>query len=316
MAKRRDKNSERNKLADYAMYVALRVVQMTVQSWPPALGIALANALGDIFFLVDKKHRNRAIHNLRHAFPEKSDAWRWEIARRSLRNEIFTLGIEFLFTTRKIRLGAVQSLVSFENFEQTLDLMIRNEKGLIVLTGHFGNWEVLNYVMATLGLEMTAVARPLNNPYIYDFVIGVRERQGAKIIAKKGMTEIVQKAIEEGEMVGFTADQDAGKKGVFVDFFNRKASCYKSIGLLAMQYQLPVVIGFGRRTEGKYHFTVGTTDVIFPEEWRDEPDPLAYITRRYCKSIEDTIRIAPAQYLWFHRRWKTRPKGEVPEPYD
>jgi Kdo2-lipid IVA lauroyltransferase/acyltransferase len=256
------------------------------------------------------------MHNLRFAFPDKSEAWRYDVARRSLRNEIFALGIEFLFTTRKIRVGSINRIFEFENFNRTLDLMLRNDRGMVMLSGHYGNWEVLGYAMAMMGFETTSVARPLDNPYIYDFVIGVRERQGQRIIAKKGMTELVQQALDNREMVGFTADQDAGKKGIFVDFFNRKASAYKSIGLLAMQYDLPVVVGYCRRVEGQYKFTIGTQDVIEPHEWRDHPDPLRLITQRYTNAVENMIRTDPAQYLWFHRRWKTRPKGEAPDPYD
>jgi len=116
-------------------------------------------------------------------------------------------------------------------------------------------------------------------------------------------------------VVGFIADQNAGPKGIFVDFFGRKASAYKSIGLLAMQYEVPVVIGYARR-QGPFQFSIGVQDVISPADWEKEQDPLRYVTQRYTKAIEDFVRADPAQYLWVHRRWKTRPKGEAPEQFD
>jgi KDO2-lipid IV(A) lauroyltransferase len=185
-----------------------------------------------------------------------------------------------------------------------------------MLTGHYGNWEILGYVLATLGFESTAVARPLDNPYVNDWVFGVRERQGQKVVGKKGATHEITGLLDNGGVVGFVADQNAGSKGIFVDFFGRKASTYKSIGLLAMQYEVPVLIGYARRIDGKFRFKLATQDIIWPADWKDQPDPLLYITQRYTSAIEDFVREEPSQYLWTHRRWKTRPKGEQPLKYD
>jgi KDO2-lipid IV(A) lauroyltransferase len=83
-----------------------------------------------------------------------------------------------------------------------------------------------------------------------------------------------------------------------------------------MHYDIPVVIGYARRIDGRFHFALGVQDIIRPEDWKSQDDPLRYITQRYTKGIEDVVRADPGQYLWLHRRWKTRPKGEAPEAYD
>jgi KDO2-lipid IV(A) lauroyltransferase len=146
--------------------------------------------------------------------------------------------------------------------------------------------------------------------------MNVREKQGQRIVGKKGATTEVVEVLDRGGAVGFIADQNAGSKGIFVDFFGRKASTYKSIGLLAMQYNVPVVIGYARRLDGRFKFSLGVQDVIYPADWQDQDDPLRYITQRYTSGIEQSVRADPGQYLWIHRRWKTRPKGEEPEAYD
>jgi len=194
--------------------------------------------------------------------------------------------------------------------------MLDPDRGLIMLTGHYGNWEILGYVLATFGFETTSIARPLDNPYVNDWVMGVRERQGQRIIDKKGATTEVTDLLEQGKAVGFIADQNAGPKGMFVDFFGRQASTYKSIGLLAMQYKTPVVIGYARRIKDRFQFKVGVQEIIQPADWADQPDPLRYITQRYTHAIEQMVGDDPGQYLWVHRRWKTRPKGEEPEAFD
>ena len=230
--------------------------------------------------------------------------------------QLVMLAVEVLFTTRLIRLDTWAYYCRLENFTDVLSLLLKPNQGLIMLTGHYGNWEILGYALATLGFETTSVARPLDNPYLNEWIMGVRERQGQKIVGKKGATGEVTDVLDRGGVVGFIADQNAGSKGIFVDFFGRKASTYKSIGLLAMHYQVPVVIGYARRVEGRFHFNLGVQDVIYPHDWKDHADPLRYITQRYTKGIEDAVRTDAGQYLWIHRRWKTRPKGEEPEAYD
>src|SRR5581483_6104245 len=230
--------------------------------------------------------------------------------------QLFEFFVEMLFTTRLVRIDTWRNYVELDHFKQTLALLLDKRRGLIMLTGHYGNWEILGYVLATLGFETTSIARPLDNPYVNDYVLGVRERQGQRILAKKGATTEVTALLERGGTVCFIADQNAGSKGIFVDFFGRKASTYKSIGLLAMRYEVPVVIGYARRLDDRFRFRVATQDIIWPEDWQSQDDPLRYITQRYTKAIEDIVRADPGQYLWVHRRWKSRPKGETPEAFD
>ena len=305
----------RNDWIDRLQYLGLRLVSMMLHCWPVELVQGGARLLGDFMYLVDRRHRDRALANLRRSFPEMPEARRKKLARESMR-AMFMLGVEVLFTTRLIHVTTFTKYIEMGNFAPVLRLLLEKNQGLIVLTGHYGNWEILGYVLATLGFETTSVARPLDNPYINHWVLGVRERMGQKIIAKKGATEDVTAALSEHGTVGFIADQNAGPKGIFADFFGRKASTYKSIGLLAMQYNVPVVIGYARRVNQTFRFRVGMSDIIYPREWKDQPDPLRYVTQRYTAAIEKFVREDPGQYLWVHRRWKTRPKGEIAEAYD
>jgi KDO2-lipid IV(A) lauroyltransferase len=306
----------RNDLLDYMQYVGLRVVSMAAHSWGVNVSLALARSVGTIMYFVDKKHRDRAMANLRFSFPEMPEARRRVVARRSMQ-ALCMLAVEVLFTTRLVRIETFSKYVELGGeFGQVLQLMLRRNQGMIMLTGHYSNWEILGYALATIGFPTSSVARPLDNPYLSEFVFGVRERTGQKIIAKKGATTEIIDVLENKGVVGFTADQNAGAKGMFVDFFGRKASAYKSVGLLAMQYEVPVVIGYARRVKDTFRFVCGCQDIIYPEDWKSQDDPLRYITQRYTKAIEDFVRAEPDQYLWVHRRWKTRPKGEVAQKYD
>jgi KDO2-lipid IV(A) lauroyltransferase len=306
---------ERNDLVDRLVYLALRVVSMFMHSWPVELNLRVAQFIGDAMYAVDKKHRDRALGNLRRSFPDMPERQRQRMARRSMQ-QLVMLAVDVIFTTRLVHLDTWRRYVRLSNFHDVLKLLLTKNQGLIMLTGHYGNWEILGYVLATLGFDTTSIARPLDNPYVNDWLLGVREKKGQKIIDKKGATGDVTSLLAQGGTVCFIADQNAGSKGLFVDFFGRKASTYKSIGLLAMEYEVPVVIGYARRAEDKFLFDVGVQDIIWPADWKSQDDPLRYITQRYTKGIEDFVRADPGQYLWVHRRWKTRPKGETPEAFD
>src|SRR4051812_9769271 len=302
-------------LVDRLVYVALRLVTMCAHSWPVSLNLEIAKVIGSILYRVDRKHRDRAHGNLRRSFPQMSDRQIARVAEESMQH-MCMLAVEVMFTTRLIRIDTFAAHIELERFTESLALLLRRQQGLIMLTGHYGNWEILGYVLATLGFPTTSIARPLDNPYLSEWIFGVRERTGQRIIAKKGATGEVVDVLDHHGVVGFIADQNAGSKGLFVDFFGRKASTYKSIGLLAMQYDVPVIVGYARRTGRPFHFQCGAQDVIYPADWKSQDDPLRYITQRYTKAIEDMVRADPAQYLWVHRRWKTRPKGEEPEKFD
>ena len=302
-------------LFDRAIYVAARLVSIAMHAFPVNTNLRTAKLLGSGLYLIDRRHRERALANLRRSFPEMSERQLEKLARRSMQQMIM-LFVEVLFTTRLIRLDTWAQYVELENFRDVMEMLLRRDRGLLLLTGHYGNWEILGYVLATLGFETTSIARPLDNPYVSRFLFDVREKTGQKIIAKKGATPEVQAALDQHGAVGFIADQNAGTKGVFVDFFGRKASTYKSIGLVAMEYDVPIVIGYARRVNDRFHFKCGAQDIIYPQDWKSQPDPLRYITERYTKAIEDIVRVDPGQYWWVHRRWKTRPKGEVAKMHD
>ena len=305
----------RNDFIDRIQYIGLRLVHMAMHCWPIELNLAIARLIGDGVYTIDKKHRDRAIGNLRRSFPDMPQQQLEELARRSMQN-LFMFFVEVLFTTRLLRIDTWAKHVRLENFHDVLEMLLRQKHGLIMLSGHYGNFEISNYVLGTLGFPTVAIGRPLDNPYVNDWLMGVRQRQGSRIISKKGATDEVTEVLDARGTVGFVADQNAGPKGLFVDFFGRKASTYKSIGLLAMQYEIPVVVGYARRIGHRFQFAVGVQDIIYPDDWKHSENPLNYITQRYTKAIEDFVRKDPGQYWWVHRRWKTRPKGEAPEAFD
>lgn len=304
----------RNKAVDYLTYLAARVFTMFIHMFAVPTNYRTARWIGDFLFRIDKRHRLRAIEHLRRSFPQWPEDRLTAVAHESMRNLIY-MGLEVLFTTRLITPSQWRKHIELDGMGDIIRRLVERKTGFIMLTGHFGNWEVVGYTMATLGFPVNAVARRLDNPFLNEFILGVRERTGMRILDKKGATVEMDEILTSRDIVAFIADQDAGRKGMFVDFFGRPASTYKSIGLLAMQYNVPVIVGYGRRLDDNFRFRMGVQRVIEPHEWADQPDPLRWITQEYTTALEEVIRTAPEQYLWVHRRWKHRPKGEA-DPVD
>jgi KDO2-lipid IV(A) lauroyltransferase len=308
----------RNDLVDRSTYVVVRSVAMLMHALPVDFCLAAARVFGRAWYWIDARHSARSRANLHNSFPDFTPQECDRIARRSVEN-LFMLVVEIVFTTRLIHIETWRKYVRLGNIQETLKLMAGGNGrhgGLIMLTGHYGNWEITGYTLATLGFETVSVARPLNNPYLNDWLLGVRQQRGQRVVDKKGAATEIADLLSTGGVVAFVADQNAGPKGVFVDFFGRKASTYKSIALLAMQFEVPIIVGFARRIEPKFQFQIDAQDIIYPNDWKNQDDPLIYITQRYTKAIENFVRAAPEQYWWMHRRWRTRPKGETPLPYD
>lgn len=296
----------RNKLIDLIQYFFIRLFAAGLQIFPPEDNYRATRFLARLVWRLDRYHRRIACGHLRLSFPDWPEERVQHVARESFCSLAY-LGIEMLLTPRLITPARWPRHIRFHNLGGILREMIRNDSGLILVSGHFGNWEVVGYTMATLGFPTVSVARALDNPYADEFILGVRERTGQHILGKKGATPGMSDVLERGEVLGFMADQDAGQRGLYVDFFGRPASTFKSIALLAERFGVPVVVGYGRRLSLKYEFELGVQRVIRPAEWAGRPDPTRWITQEFTAALEALARQWPEQYMWVHRRWKHRP---------
>jgi len=307
----RRKKKKAHPIRDWLLYAAVRILTIFLHLFHVEANLRFACFLGDLLWKYYARGRRRALDNLRAGFPEKSEEWIEQTGRRSFQ-QLAMLAIDVLVMPRLVKKHSSRRYARLKKGEYPKWLM-KEGKGLIMVTAHYGNFEIIGYLMSLFGFDIYSVARPLDNKYLNRFLYGVRQRHGLKLVDKKGAAELMPRIIEQGSTLGFIADQDAGRKGVFVDFFGRKASTYKSIGLLAITYNLPIAVGYSRRIGDRFFFEIAMTRIIFPHEWADQEDPLTWVTAEYTKAIEAFVREDPTQYWWLHRRWKTRPKEELQE---
>lgn len=300
-------------LTDWAQYAALRLTCGLLEPYPPEQNLQTAKAFATLYARLSKRRTERARSNIARSFPEFSRAETERLAVASIQNMFELFMVDALVMPKIVHEWSWTRHTEIGEFGAALDLLLSDEP-CIFLTGHVGNWEYLGYLLALVGFRMTALARPLDNPLVSDWLFAARQASGLRVVTKWGATEELQRIVtggrRNGNKIAFIADQNAGDDGLFVPFFGRLASSYKSIGLLAMRFRLPIVAGYARRLGEHFRYEMASADVIRPEEWEAHEDPLFYITARYNRAIESMVRRAPEQYLWVHRRWKSRPKHE------
>jgi KDO2-lipid IV(A) lauroyltransferase len=280
------------------------------------LALRLAGGLAWVLYHVDRRHRLVAMENLRHAFGDAlNDGQRDETVRQVYRH-FCTMLVEILVLPRKLHLTTWKKYAELLGGREVL-LAIFSGRPVLIVTGHFGNWEIAGYALGLFGFETYAIARTLDNPYLERFLLAFRERTGQKILAKKGDFDNIQEVLVRGHVLATLADQDAGPRGQFVEFFNRPASTHKAVALLALEFEaLMVVMGVPRladcevngvKIDGPPRYYMTVSDVIDPREYAGRPDAVKAITERYTTALERVVRLAPEQYFWLHRRWKHQP---------
>ena len=295
---------KRSPAADYLVYLIVRCFVCVVQALSFEIACRLALALAWLVYKVDKRHRQVATENLKIAFPGQYTDAQIDRMVRGVYQHFCTMLIEIMHMPRRYHLHNYKKSAIVREPERLAEAYLTGRPVLFV-TGHLGNWEMAGYQLGLAGFHSHAIARPLDNPYLDDFLRSFRERTGQKLLAKHGDFANMEKLLKEGGIIATLADQDAGQRGLFVDFFGKPASTHKAVALLALEHNVPMIVFAMPRLEGRYQ--LWAIDVIYPEDYDKSPDAVREITQRFTKGLETLVRQAPEQYFWLHRRWKHAP---------
>ena len=302
----------RSKAADYSIYLVVRMLVCVLQGLPRNLAYAFGNSLAWLAYRIDKRHRLVAAENLRHAFPDKSDREIDGLVRGCYRH-FCTMLVEIVQLPRTMTIENYRDRARLTNMQAGICALVGNGRPMMLVLGHFGNWELAGFALGAFGFKTYAIARVLDNPYLEQFLKRFRQKTGQTIIAKNDDFERLTVALRSGGTVATLADQDAGPRGVFVEFFGRPASAHKAVALMAMEFDALMIVTGTPRVGNRYEM-VGE-EVIDPRDYASRGDAVKAITQRYHAALERLIRRHPEQYFWLHRRWKSRPaekKAKVP----
>jgi KDO2-lipid IV(A) lauroyltransferase len=285
-------------------YLLVRIIAFLFEALPLSWAVGAGRLLGALFYLFDAKHRRITLDNLRRALgSERSEEDIRAIARRCYQN-LGASAAEFLKLS-SLSPEWVERWVRVEGIEH-YEAARAKGRGVLCLTAHFGNWELMPIAVSMRGYRLFGVARPLDNPLLDRFIQQRRERWGNQILSKFGATHEVIELLKSGKSVGFLLDQNvSGRGGVFVPFFDRPASTNKSLALIARRTDAPVIPAFIVR-DGKDHRVIVEKEIDLVKSDDLESDLLEN-TARFPRVIETYVRRYPDHWLWMHRRWKTQP---------
>ncbi|HKI26775.1 MAG TPA: lysophospholipid acyltransferase family protein [Candidatus Sulfotelmatobacter sp.] len=269
-----------------------------------AVGIALA------VYLLHVRLRRVGMRNLALAFPDKSEAER----KRILRAEFTSLGRQLAEICQfpRYTLNNIEQIVVYDGLENYERAYARG-KGVLFVTAHFGGWELSAFAHSLHGHWLHVVMRPMDNPYLDRLLQSYRTMHGNKTVAKDDFVRGLLGAMKAGETVGILMDTNmTPPQGVFVDFFGIPACTASGLARIALRTDAAVVPGFTIWDDalGKYRLRFDPALELI--RTGDLEADIVANTQRFTKVIEDYVRKYPEQWLWVHRRWKTRPEGQPP----
>ncbi len=268
----------------------------------------LGAATGAFAFTALKRLRSVGQRNLQLAFPEWDEVKRETLLRRVYRNLGYLLA-EFAQMSSYTP-EVARSLIRYEGLENYLAARDRG-KGVLVLTGHLGAWELSSFHHSLMGYPMGMVIRRLDNPLVDEFVNRIRCLHGNKVLHKDDFARGLIAAMRNGETVGILMDTNmTPPQGVFVPFFGRMAATASGMARVALKTGAAVVPGFLLWDEGEGRYVLRFGERIELEDTGDAERDVVANTARFTSAIESYVRAYPDQWLWMHRRWKTRPAGD------
>jgi len=289
-------------------YLLARALLETFGTMPRRTASHAAAGVAWLGFHLARRQRAAGLRNLQMAFPDLTDEQRMEILRGSFRN-LGRLLVEFSHFPELNEANISQLVMQdgLENYQEAL----RRGRGVIFMTAHFGSWELSSFAHSLFGYPMKFVVRPIDNSNVDALITHYRTLGGNVPIQRRSAGRDILKALRENEAVGILFDQNTtSDEGIFVDFFGIPAATTPAIATFALRTGAAVLPGFliWEEQVGKHRLRFDPP-VKLIETGNLEHD-VAENTKLFNGILEGYVRKYPDQWLWIHRRWKTRPDGE------
>jgi KDO2-lipid IV(A) lauroyltransferase len=289
-------------VSDYLAYLGVRLFVCIVQALPLQRCGQVARVLATLLSDYVRIRHDVIDDNLRHAFPELNDRQRRDLTWR-MWEHFFLMIVEVVHAPRKIHDTNWRDFIEVHQGEAMVRAFL-DERPTVLICGHYGNFELSGFVLGILGFPSYTIARPLDNPHLDKFLNDFRGMTGQYILSKTGSSGQIESILERGGILGLLGDQYAGPKGCWVDFFGRPASSHKAIALFTLGSGAPTIFCYTRRLGRPMRHMLGMQGLLDPRQASPDQLNVKAITEWYTQCLERTIREAPEQYWWLHRRWK------------
>jgi len=291
----------RKKFSRLSLLWSVRMVRLFSRIVPYRPGVRVGGCLGLFAYYVLKRERNRALAHLRSVYKHKDEVWIRRIARRTFIHLGKSLLEVMLMNSRRLA-----DTVHFEGFEN-LRKAVEQGRGVVYVTGHIGNWELMGGAVAS-AFSLSVVAAPIEPDEVNDMIVGLRAGMGVRTIlrSRPGASRELIRVFKENRILGILIDQDTDVEGAFVDFMGRPAWTPTAAASMAIKFNAPVVFGFIQRGRDNRH-TVTVEGPLELIRTGDTEKDIVTNTALFTGKIEDCIQRNPEQWVWMHRRWRSQP---------
>ncbi len=282
------------KLSHKITYIFLKTLSFCLRFSPQWVRNLLSNILYAILYYLIPIRKKQVFENLELAFREKTSAWYFKTAKDSYKFFINNFIQFFAFPN-----SFLKSKITVKG-QKLLNNTLKDGKGIIFVSGHFGAWEILGAWLSYNNYPISAVATQQKNHGADKFFVELRSTFGMKHIYRKSSLDNMYNVLEHGDILALVSDQDARNRGVFVNYFNRKTSTPKGAARFHLENGAPIIFTICYQNKPNYYTIEFHLIKITPDA------TIESITQTYTSLLEKYGRQYPKQYFWFHRRWKTK----------
>jgi len=292
----------RKRISRASLVWLIRLIWLFARLMPYRLGVLAGGWVGILAFYLLPKERNRALAHLSQVFGEKDHSWRQKTAL----NCFVHLG-KSLLEVMLISPGRVSNIVALQGLEN-LQKALEQGRGVVYVTGHIGNWELMAYAIAAKNVPVSVIAAPLQPEQLNDMTVELRAKFGVRTIirSRPGASRELIRVFKENRALGILIDQDTDVESTFVDFLGRPAWTPTAAVSMALKFGAPVMFGYSSR-DSKDRYTVnieGPLDLIRTDNTEQD---IINNTAMLSKKLGDCILNNPEQWVWMHRRWRRQP---------
>jgi len=284
-----------------SLILITRMIKLFSLIVPYRVGVWSGGVLGFVAYYLLPRERTRAIAHLTQVFSEKGASWIHQTARRCFIHLGKGLLEIMLMTPRRL-----EKVIEFRG-EENLRAAISTGKGVIFVTGHIGNWELMGHAVAAR-YNLSVIAAPIEPEQVNNMIVDLRAGMGVKTIlrGRPGASRELVRVFKENRIMGILIDQDTDVESTFVDFMGRPAWTPTAAASMALKFGAPVIFGYVHRDRNNRHTMTVEGPLKLVRTDNSEKDIIAN-TAMLTKMIESAIRKNPAQWVWMHRRWRRQP---------
>ncbi|MBN1997462.1 lysophospholipid acyltransferase family protein [candidate division KSB1 bacterium] len=296
-------------IQNYIEFFIVYIIAFFVRLLPRLCAAAFGRGLGLFIYYIIPIRKKVTLDNLSVSFPEKSTKNIRQIARRAYIN--FALNIIDFIRLPKASPNFFKKNVIFINAE-LFSRAHRGGKGAILLTGHFGNWELMAAAICNLGYSISAIVKEQRNKLVDKMINDIRKKNGVETLFLGMAIRNILRTLARNQFIALVADQDARKEGIFVDFLGRPSSTATGPAIFALKTGAPIIFGTAVREKNGKH-TIYLQEINYSDLNGISEKNIRILTQRHATVLEKSVRSWPDHWFWMHKRWKTKPKVNADE---